>query len=218
MELVQGIRKIWPLFICNITGPCTWGKKHRWHKACYLTQSGNSNIQWIVYSDAKNCLTPASCGLLGFFDTGGTHFFFAILSHYLCPQSLPIFQVISNTLILRWYLVVSLPLTKYPLCVLSDWLKTGWNIHSVHLSNIHSVYLWVSLIIWDIYWMYKVVSYNLSDIASVTLSDYQYNVGYPISAWETIQYLLADAIRLARHHRNINLIANGLCISGMMFE
>jgi hypothetical protein len=66
--------------------------------------------------------------------------------------------------------------------------------------------------------MYKVVSYNLSDIASVTLSDYQYNVGYPISAWETIQYLLADAIRLARHHRNINMIANGLCISGMMFE
>ena len=33
-----------------------------------------------------------------------------------------------------------------------------------------------------------------------------------------MQYFLTDAIRLARHHRNINLIANGLCISAMIFK
>ena len=54
--------------------------------------------------------------------------------------------------------------------------------------------------------MYKVVSYTLSNIVSVILSDYQYNVRYPISAWQTIQHCLAYAIGLAGYHWNINLM------------
>ena len=80
------------------------------------------------------------------------------------------------------------------------WLKAGY------VRNIYSVYLWVSSIIWNIYLVYKVVSYSLSNIVSVFLSDYLYNVGYPISAWQTIQYCLAYAIGLARYYRSINLM------------
>ena len=81
------------------------------------------------------------------------------------------------------------------------WLKAGY------VQNIHAVYLWVSSIIWNIYLVYRVVSYSLSNIVSVILSDYLYNVGYPISAWQTIQYCLAYAIGLAGYYQNINLMA-----------